>query len=312
MSPDFVIVLGCCILGLLAHAARHQTWLAWILRVIIGITFVAEIGSLLGMLMGIGNSDFNIAVLATTTVFTGLLLFEPFRRLFSHVFTAIDFFVSGQLFYALLKKLQLGAHYLSNKIFVPTSMPHMVAFWVFVTSAGFLMGSVDPNGLQLPSMPIPLPVPIDQLLSYNGLGLVLLSLCGVGLVITRPFMPAIQRLGWVKPSLPQVILGIFLIFVTFGYDYVWSMFTHNMGGDLAGKLTGYNSGTFNAGGGAGGSLMLALATGLCAGIGEETLIRGALQPVFGILPSAILHGLLHGQFSHAPIFSSECHTHAIS
>src|SRR5262249_19733470 len=88
---------------------------------------------------------------------------------------------------------------------------------------------------------------------------------------------------------------------SFAYDYIWSLFTQQSG--LGGMLTGYNSGTFATGSGAlGGATMLALATGLCAGIGEETLVRGALQPVFGILPAALLHGLLHGQFTHAPIF----------
>ena len=37
-------------------------------------------------------------------------------------------------------------------------------------------------------------------------------------------------------------------------------------------------------------------------MGEETLIRGALQPVLGIIPAALLHGVLHGQFAHAPLF----------
>ncbi|MBY0378341.1 MAG: CPBP family intramembrane metalloprotease, partial [Gammaproteobacteria bacterium] len=73
-------------------------------------------------------------------------------------------------------------------------------------------------------------------------------------------------------------------------------------GNLASQLTSYNSGTFTAGGGAGQSFILALFTGICAGVGEETLFRGAVQPVLGILPAAILHGLLHGQFSHAPIY----------
>jgi hypothetical protein len=293
------------VLGLLAHASRHQTWLGWILRIIIGIALGAELLSLLGLSLAPDRTDFNIGVLTGTTICTALLLFHMCREGFSHVFTAIDFLVSGQFFYALLKKIQVRGHYLANKIFVPTSMPHMVALWVFVTSVGFLTGSIDPAGMGLPSMPIPLPVPMDQLLMYNGIGLVLLAMCGVGIVITRGFMPTITRLGWVKPTLPQVVLGIGLIGMTFGYDYVWSLFTHEMGGDLGGKLTSYNAGTFNSGGGAANSTMLALATGLCAGIGEETLIRGALQPVFGILPSAILHGLLHGQFSHAPIFIAQ-------
>ena len=71
---------------------------------------------------------------------------------------------------------------------------------------------------------------------------------------------------------------------------------------MATKISSYNSGTFAVDGtDFTGSLILALATALCAGIGEETLIRGALQPVVGILPAALLHGILHAQFANAPI-----------
>jgi membrane protease YdiL (CAAX protease family) len=81
---------------------------------------------------------------------------------------------------------------------------------------------------------------------------------------------------------------------------LWSMYTGTPQAGLGSKLSTYNAGTFQAGG-AGSAAILALATGICAGIGEETLIRGALQPVFGIFPAAFLHGALHGQFQHAPL-----------
>ncbi len=126
---------------------------------------------------------------------------------------------------------------------------------------------------------------------------------GVGIYVTRPYKIAMARLGWVKPSQKQIGIGIALILGSFLYDAIWAHFTHHLPGqDLATKLSFYNSGTFTAGGGFVPSAILALATALCAGIGEETLIRGALQPVFGILPAALLHGMLHGQFAHAPIF----------
>ncbi|MGH7486686.1 MAG: CPBP family glutamic-type intramembrane protease, partial [bacterium] len=68
------------------------------------------------------------------------------------------------------------------------------------------------------------------------------------------------------------------------------------------KLSTYNSGTFSVMGGLMPSVILALATAVFAGIGEETLIRGALQPALGIVPAGILHGALHGQFAHSPFF----------
>ena len=272
------------------------------LRTIIVICFGGEALSALGWTSTGENNQWGLDVLRGMCVCTGLILFLPVRQLLSYVLSAIDWIVSGSLLIAAVKRVQLAKSFVGERIFIPASMPHMVALWIFITSACFLLGSVSPESLNMPAMPIPIPVPLDQLLSYNGFGLVLLAFCGVGIFVARKPREAMARLGWVKPSLVHVGIGIALIFVTFAYDAVWANVTHQMGGNLASKLTSYNTGTFTAGGGAGPSFILALATGLCAGIGEETLMRGALQPVFGILPAAILHGLLHGQFSHAPIF----------
>ena len=154
----------------------------------------------------------------------------------------------------------------------------------------------------MPGMPLPFPVPIDQLFTYNGLGLVMLAMCGVGIFVTRRFKEVLRRLGLVKPTGQQVGIGLSLVAMSFAYDYLWSLYTHGLGQNLDSKLTMYNGGTFSVEGGVVASLLLALATALFAGIGEETLIRGALQPVFGIVPAAVLHGILHAQFQHAPIF----------
>jgi membrane protease YdiL (CAAX protease family) len=77
-----------------------------------------------------------------------------------------------------------------------------------------------------------------------------------------------------------------------------------MPGKLGTKLNLYNSGTFVTGGSgdAGESMVLSLATAFCAGIGEETLMRGAVTPALGIVPAGILHGMLHEQFADSPVF----------
>lgn len=302
MTADFLIVLACCVLGLLAHGSRHQGWIAWLLRAFIGLTCAGEFLSILGWLTSDRPTDWGFSVLVGMCVSTGLMMFMPIRQGLSYVLTVLNQLINGQVLLTAWRKGQVSAALHADKIYVPNSMPHVVALWIYISAAGFLLSSIDPRGMQIPAMPIPLPVPIDQLISYNGLGLVLLAFCGVGIFVGRKFPEVLQRLGWVKPTWAQVGIGALLIVMTFGYDYIWSLFTHQMSGDLGSKLSGYNSGTFNAGGGAGPAMVLALATALCAGIGEETIIRGALQPVFGIFPAALLHGLLHGQFSHAPMF----------
>ncbi len=302
MTLDFFIIIICCILALLAHGSRHQHWLEWILRVIIGIAFFGETMTAFGWSMENNASIWGFYVIAGLAFATLLTLFMPVRKGLSFCFSIIDQIVSGQVFVTLIKKGDVVKSFLAQRIFVAESNPHLVALFIYVTAIGFLLGTVDPNSIKLPALPIPIPVPLEQLLSYNGLGLVVLAACGCGIIITRTPVQTMARLAWVKPSWKQVAIGVGLIFFTFGYDWLWSNFTHQMEGGLAQKLSNYNAGTFTAGGGLESSLILSLFVALCAGIGEETLIRGALQPVFGIFPAAALHGLLHGQFSHAPVF----------
>lgn len=188
----------------------------------------------------------------------------------------------------------------ANKVLVPTSIPHMVALFIYICTAAYLLGGIDPEGMQMPGLPLPIPVQLDQLFSYNGLGLVMLALCGVGIFVSRGFGECMKRLGIVVPTLAEVGVGFLIVLGSFGYEYLWSLFTHQIP-ELANKLAMYNAGTFSVAGGLAASIILALATAIFAGVGEETLIRGALQPALGILPAAILHGILHGQFNHAPI-----------
>jgi hypothetical protein len=242
-------------------------------------------------------------VLLYMSVATLLLLFLPFRKLLSVVLTAVNFLISGQLFIWMVKKTEkFVAIFETERVFIPTSVPHMVGLFIYISTLFNLLSSTEPGNFEFPSLPIPIPLPLAQLFSYNGFGLVLLSFCGIGIFISRNPRQAIARLGWEKPTRYQVGIGLGLVVFSFLYDAAWSYFTHGLSGqELGSKLSAYNSGTF-AGGGFAPSMVLALATALCAGIGEETLVRGALQPVFGIFPAAFLHGMLHGQFAHAPVF----------
>lgn len=209
---------------------------------------------------------------------------------------------AGQAATMVLQKASILQSLVAERVFVPESIPHMNGLWIYVTCIAILLTHTEPAGFKMPAMMIPIPVTFDQLFSYNFLGLIFLSFCGVGIFVSRKPLEALRRLGLVKPTPAQILLGVIGIFVTFGYDWLWSTFTHGQEGlGYAGKLTRYNEGTFTPGAAPGSAFFVASATGLCAGLGEETLIRGALQPVFGIVPAAFMHGALHGQFSHAPL-----------
>jgi hypothetical protein len=310
MSADFLILLGLCILALVAHGAAFFPWLGWLVRVVITVVLLGEVTALWAGLASGPAYNWECASIAWLAFGTVLVLFKPGRSAFSLVLTALDLVASGQ--WAAKNHLSLGERFNANKVFVSNSIPHMSGLWVYLTALWFLLGSIRASNFSLPQIPIPTPVAIDQLFVYNGLGLVLLAACSIGIFVSRSPGLALKRLGIVKPTGSQVLIGIGILAGSLIYDYLWSLLTHQLPGNLAGKLTHYNAGTFAAGGGgiagAGGgaalqgSIVLALATGLCAGIGEESLIRGALQPVFGIIPAGVIHGLAHGQFIQTPMF----------
>lgn len=299
---DFILVLGCGILGLFAHAARTRSWIEWGLRSLIACVCVFEGFSITAQTSQLGNG-YGTEILTGMCTATCVMLFVPVRKVLSAVLTALDGVVSLRALSGPIRhKMSIAQAIMSIKVFQPYSIPHMVGLFLYISTFAYFLMNTEMSGFQLPSIPLPVPVTIEQLVSYNGLGLIILSFCGVGIFVSRRPKEAAQRLGWVKPTLAQVGIGLGLVVFSFIYDLLWSYFTHNSGGDLASKLSAYNSGTFSAGGGFEAAVILALATAICAGIGEETLIRGALQPVFGILPAAFLHGILHAQFSHAPVF----------
>ncbi len=304
MSNEFIVVIFIAILGLLAHVAVRKRWLAWLLRTIIVISFLLDLLSLLSRTPELVLTPWATNVLTVMSLTTLLTLFIYFRRLVSLALTAIDSIVSLQIFLWLPKRTtSFKEFFASRRIFVPESIPHMVALFLYTLAAGYLFSDTQPSSFEMPAIPLAIPLPLGQLFSYNGFGLVLLSFCGVGIFVARPPKVALERLAWKIPTTKQVGIGIALIAFSFTYDALWSLLTHNLSGqDLASKLAAYNAGTFAVAGGMVPSVILALATALCAGIGEETLVRGTLQPAFGILPAAILHGMLHGQFAHAPIF----------
>lgn len=295
MSPDIIVIIIFCVMGLMAHGARNHPWMEWALRVIIGFTFAAELYAVIPSTQTF--TAWQNGITWVMAVLTGGMLFKPVRDGLSTVITVINQFICGRWLVALFKKQPVGASFLAERIFVSTSIPHLNGLYIYVTVLGSLLAAINPVNIQMPNIPVPLPVPLDALFSYNFLGLIILSFCGCGIFVSRKFKEVLVRLGLVKPTGRQVLIGILAIFVTMAYDATFALLTHSQG--LAPKIQSYNENSFGASGG-GPAFILALATGLCAGIGEETLIRGALQPVFGALFAGILHGALHGQFNHAP------------
>lgn len=115
---------------------------------------------------------------------------------------------------------------------------------------------------------------------------------GVGIFIRRRPLESMRRLGLVRPTLWQVILGlaaagVFLGFVS-GVDVLAVRITPQLNNEVN-QASGHLFSGLNS---VGGVLLIALSAGIC----EETLFRGALQPRIGILWTAIVFASVHTQY----------------
>lgn len=121
----------------------------------------------------------------------------------------------------------------------------------------------------------------------------LLAVVGVGWLIRRDWTSTLQRLGIVRPTLRQVLVGIglglamvplVLLFeqasqlVDIGFDPAVERLTEQLLGPLFNSAFGI------------------LTIGMAAALGEETLLRGAVQPRFGLIATALVFALLHSTY----------------
>jgi len=124
-----------------------------------------------------------------------------------------------------------------------------------------------------------------------------LAVIGVGWQIRRSWSEIGERLGLERPTLAHLWLGmrwiVILVILQWTIGSLWALFDPVQAEQLGGlnELLYADFDTISD------WLILALA----AGIGEELLFRGALQPVFGLPVTAVLFTLGHVQYGFTPI-----------
>jgi membrane protease YdiL (CAAX protease family) len=156
---------------------------------------------------------------------------------------------------------------------------------------GFLVGnqlSVDVLAEQARSGPSLQPLDVIA----QELPFLVAAFLGVRLLTRRPLRASLDRLGLVRPAAWQVFLalaaaGIFLAFST-GIDALSQVLTPQ----LAEKVNNANQRLFGRLDDPIGIATIALAAGIC----EETLFRGALQPRLGLILTSIAFAAVHSQY----------------
>ena len=137
------------------------------------------------------------------------------------------------------------------------------------------------------------PLTFGDLLAQD-LPLLVLAFLGVGLFIRRSPRETIERLGLVPPRQkrwwPLAILGIGLfIAAAFGIEAVANAVSPSTQKQLT-DVTNVLFSRFN-------NPAAILFLGILAGVVEEVLFRGAVQPRLGILVTSILFAALHTQYA---------------
>lgn len=125
----------------------------------------------------------------------------------------------------------------------------------------------------------------------------IIAVLGVGIGVRRSLRQTLSRLGYGPISIRQ--LGIVAAFVVGALvlSFLADALFAYLQPDLYRTVGNLSSSLFNTRGLSPVSAVLfALLLGLAAGLGEETLFRGALQPALGILPASLLFASMHIQY----------------
>jgi CAAX protease family protein len=173
----------------------------------------------------------------------------------------------------------------------PSSALDATALFLVLILLGFLMGnqlSVDVLAEQARSGPSLEPLDVIA----QELPFLVAAFLGVGLFTRRSLGDCLGRLGLVRPAPWQVCLGLAAagLFLAFsgGIEILSQLLTPR----LAEKVNVANQRLFGHLGDPVGIATIALAAGIC----EETLFRGALQPKLGMVLTSIAFAAVHAQY----------------
>ena len=175
--------------------------------------------------------------------------------------------------------------------------PIYLALWLFVVVlANNVVGLLLFLGNQDVSRLFPGRLSPGAILT-NQLPFLVIALLGVGVGVRRNLRETLDRLGYGPVSLRQ--LGIVALFVggAFTLSVAADALFASLQPDLYRQVGEIYDILFNPRGLSPVSVVLfALLVGVGAGLGEETLFRGAVQPILGITLTSVLFASMHIQY----------------
>ena len=135
------------------------------------------------------------------------------------------------------------------------------------------------------------PVSIVDFLAQE-VPLLVMAVAGVGLFIRRGAAQTGQRLGFVTPTWWQMALALAAAGAFFALSTGADSLSHWLTPDVARRVDQATRHSFSALTSPAGLAAIALIPGIC----EDALFRGALQPRFGVILTAVLFTSIHGEY----------------
>ncbi|MCC7208934.1 MAG: CPBP family intramembrane metalloprotease [Anaerolineae bacterium] len=189
--------------------------------------------------------------------------------------------------------------------FDPDSMVHMTALVLAVylvantvlsyTLAGGLAGLAEQLSAASGGLDADVTSPASLIMQMAIF--LLFAALGAGFGTRRSLPDTLERLGLRAPTLRELGAGIGMAFVLFWtvllIGSVWQLLVPPETLEEQTQLSGLIAASID-------TMTAALLLSLTAAIGEEIAFRGALQPTFGLLPTAILFTLTHIQYTLTP------------
>jgi membrane protease YdiL (CAAX protease family) len=125
---------------------------------------------------------------------------------------------------------------------------------------------------------------------------ILAAFFGAGLLTRRNGAALNERLGLQRPTARQLAAGVgwiaFLVLLQSCIGLTWTLLDPAQSGELSG-INQSLLGSFD-------TIWEWFLLAAAAGLGEELLFRGALQPIFGILPTSLVFAVSHVQYGFSP------------
>ena len=179
-----------------------------------------------------------------------------------------------------------------------TDPPTFLALWLFVmvlanNAVSLLLFDQLPNAASL--------FPTERLspgaVLTSQLPFVAVAVLGVGFGVRRSARETLERLGYGPVSLGQLGTVILFVGAALALSLAADALFARLQPDLYRRVGEISENLFDpAGLSLAAAVLFALLVGVGAGLGEETLFRGALQPRLGILATSVLFASMHVQY----------------